>query len=86
VTQLAEILTGLTQIVRETIGDDTIVLTPETTADDVPMWDSFNHINILVAAEVRFGVKFQTAEIEGLRNVGQLAQLIEKKAHEPPVR
>lgn len=77
----AEIFTSLTEIVRETLGDDTIILTPETRADDVKMWDSFNHINILVAAEVRFGIKFQTAEIEGLRNVGQLAQLIEKKAH-----
>ncbi|RPH58345.1 MAG: acyl carrier protein [Acidobacteria bacterium] len=82
----AEILTGLTQIVQETLGDDAITLTLETTAEDVQRWDSFNHINILVAAEVRFGVKFQTAEIEELRDVGQLVRLISKKAHGSPAR
>jgi acyl carrier protein len=81
-----EILTGLTDIVRETLGDDAITLTLDTTAEDVPRWDSFNHINILVAAEVRFGIKFQTAEIEELRSVGQLVHLIGKKAHGSPAR
>ena len=82
----AEILTGLTQIVQETLDDDTITLTLETSAEDIPRWDSFNHINILVAAEVRFGVKFQTAEIEELRNVGHLVELISRKAHGSPAR
>jgi acyl carrier protein len=71
----------LTEIFRENFGDDTIVLTEDTTADDVDGWDSFNHINILAAAEIRFRIKFHTAEIEGLKNVGQLAQLIAGKTH-----
>jgi acyl carrier protein len=75
----AEILKGLTEICRENFGDDSLVLSPEMTADDVEGWDSFNHINVLVAAEMRFGIKFQTAEVEGLRDVGQLVKLIAKK-------
>ncbi|QJE73381.1 acyl carrier protein [Aerophototrophica crusticola] len=72
---------GLTEIFRDVFGDDDIVATPELTAKDVPGWDSFNHINIIVAAEVRFGVKFRAAEIESLRNVGDFARLIaERKA------
>jgi acyl carrier protein len=81
-----DILAELTKIFREIFGDDTIVLTPETTADDVEGWDSFNHINILVATEVRFGIKFQTAEIEGMRNVGELVHLIGEKIGKAPSR
>ncbi|WP_072391077.1 acyl carrier protein [Hyphomicrobium sp. CS1GBMeth3] len=75
----AEILSGLTDIFRETFDDDSIQLTMHTTADDIDRWDSFNHINILVAAEEHFKIKFQTAEIEGLKNVGEFVHLIEKK-------
>jgi acyl carrier protein len=46
------------------------------TADDVPGWDSFNHINLIVAVEERFGIKFKTAELESLRNVAHLTEII----------
>ena len=75
-----QILAGLTDIFQQVFGDDSITLTPEMTAEDIEAWDSFNHISILVAAEMRFAVKFQTAEIEGLRNVEHLVQLIHKKS------
>jgi acyl carrier protein len=45
----------------------------------VPEWDSFNHINLIVAIESRFKIKFQTAELEQLHTVGHLADLIAKK-------
>ena len=79
----AEIISGLTEIFRENFDDDTINLTEETTADDIERWDLFNHINILAAAEIRWGIRFHTAEIEGLKNVGQLAQLIAHKTRKP---
>ena len=52
---------------------------PEMTAADIAEWDSFNHINLIVATEAKFGIKFQTSEIESLRNVGHFVELIEKK-------
>jgi acyl carrier protein len=69
----------LTDIFRDLFDDDTIELSPETTAADVPGWDSFNHINLTAAIEVRFGIRFNTAETESLRNVGHLVAVIEKK-------
>jgi acyl carrier protein len=77
----AEIYSGLTEIFHDIFDDDQIVLTPETTAEDIEDWDSHNHISIIVATEMRFGVKFQTAEIESLRNVGELARCIERKVN-----
>ena len=77
--QTAEIYTKLTDIFRDIFDDDSITLTPETTAADIAEWDSFNHINLIVATEARFKIKFQTAEIESLKNVGHFVSLIEKK-------
>ncbi|MGD0430113.1 MAG: acyl carrier protein [Acetobacteraceae bacterium] len=75
----AAILSGLTDLFREIFDDDALVLTPETEAADVPGWDSMNHITIVVETEQRFGVKFQTSEIEELKNVGEFVRVIERK-------
>jgi acyl carrier protein len=75
----AEIWKQLTEIFRDIFDDDTLVLRPEMTAADIEDWDSFNHINLIVATEAKFGIKFQTSEIESLRNVGHFVELIEKK-------
>lgn len=69
----------LNEIFRDVFGDDAISLAPSTTAADVAGWDSFNHINVVVAVESRFGIKFSTAEVERLRNVGDMATLIARK-------
>jgi len=45
--------------------------------------DSFNHINLTVAVEQRFVVKFQTAELEGMQDVAHRVSLIEKKLVSP---
>lgn len=74
-----EILRQLTGIFHQIFNDDSIVLKPETTADDIAEWDSFNHINIIVAAEAHFGIKFKTAETEELKNVGDFVKLIQGK-------
>lgn len=70
---------GLNEIFRDIFGDEAISLDPRTTAGDIAEWDSFNHINIIVAVESRFGIKFGTAEVEALKNVGDMAALIERK-------
>jgi acyl carrier protein len=78
-TDPQQIYAQLTGIFHDLFDDDTIVLTPETTAADIEGWDSFNHINLIVATEARFGIKFRTAELEGLHNVGHLVRLIQEK-------
>jgi acyl carrier protein len=75
-----ELYDGLNEIFRQVLDDDTIALTPEMTADDVEGWDSMNHIFIVVEIEKRFGIKFQAAEMEELKNVGELAALIREKS------
>ena len=75
----AQIYSQLTDIFHEVFEDQSIVPTPEMKASDVAEWDSLNHINLMVAVESRFKIKFKTAELESLRNVGHLVEMIEKK-------
>ncbi|WP_286788531.1 MULTISPECIES: acyl carrier protein [unclassified Pseudomonas] len=74
-----DILNALTQVFRDVFDDDDIVLTPDMTADNIDGWDSQTHVILIVAAEQRFGIKFRTAELESLKNVGHFAQLIQSK-------
>ena len=74
-----QIRAGLTDIFRDIFDDPALVISDETTADDIEEWDSLNHINLVVAAQQRFGVKFKTAEIEELKNVGELVHLIGRR-------
>ncbi len=75
----AEVLQALIPVFREVFDDDSIVLSPELTANDIDGWDSQTHVMLTVAAEQRFGIKFKTAELESLRNVGHFAQVISNK-------
>jgi acyl carrier protein len=75
----ASIYRQLTEIFRDVFDDDSIELTPETTAADIHDWDSANHVNLIVAIEVRMGIKFKTIEVESLHIVGNLVSLVEQK-------
>jgi acyl carrier protein len=74
-----EIMHKLTDVFRDLFDQPDLVLTAATSADDVDEWDSVNHVMLVVQVEREFGVKFHTAEIEELKNVGDLASLIQSK-------
>ena len=77
--QVNEIVSRLESVFREVFDDDSIVLTNELSAKDIDEWDSLTHIQLIVATEQEFQVKFMTAEIADLKNVGEFIALIEKK-------
>ena len=70
----------LTTVFHDVFDDDSIVVTPELTADDVDEWDSLSHIRLVLAVEKQFGLKFSAAEVGRLKNVGEFVALIEAKA------
>jgi acyl carrier protein len=75
----SEIYFRLARLFRD-IFDQEVVLTPETAAQDVEGWDSFAHINLTLAIESEFGVKFATSDLEQAHNVGDLVAFIEQHA------
>ncbi|HOP41494.1 MAG TPA: acyl carrier protein [Geobacteraceae bacterium] len=72
-----EILNG---IFREVFDDESLVIKRETNADDIDDWDSLSHLNLVIAVEMKFGIKFALGELQALKNVGDMADLIEKKS------
>ena len=78
-TDTANIYEALTEIFNDVFMKDDMKLTPELSAKDVAGWDSFKQIEIMVSIEERFGIKLNTREIDALKNVGDLADVIARK-------
>lgn len=75
----SEILQKLTEVFRDVFELPDLVLEKSTTAQDIDEWDSVNHIMLVVETERQFRVKFQTAEVEEMKNVGDLVSMIHAK-------
>ena len=69
----------LTGVFHDVFDDDEIKLVPQLTADDVDGWDSLKHIRLILTVEKTFNVKFSASEVGRLKNVGDLAGLIQTK-------
>jgi acyl carrier protein len=75
-----EIVSRLTPIFRDVFNDNALVVTESLTAADVPTWDSLSNINMIVAVEKAFGARFSIKDVRALKNVGELIDLIKRKA------
>ncbi len=70
----------LNEVFHDVFDDESIVVRPQLTADDVDEWDSLAHVRLILAVEKKFGLKFSAAEVGRLKNVGEFASLIQAKA------
>ena len=75
----ADIYTALTEMFRDIFQRDDMELTPTLNARDVQGWDSFKQIEIVMASEERWGIKFRTRELDSLQSVGDLVAMIARK-------
>ena len=75
----SELLKTVQDIFRDILDDEEIVLEDSTTADDVEGWDSLTHIQLIVAIEKQFKIKFTSKEILSWRNVGEMLDSIAVK-------
>lgn len=71
-----QILDAVQSIFRDNFDDDTLVITPATSAQDIEDWDSLEQINLLTAMEKKFGIKFKLEDVRNLNNVGDILELI----------
>jgi acyl carrier protein len=74
-----EILKQITEIFKDVLDNDDIVLTDATVAMDVEDWDSLNHIQLVVGIEKHFKIRFTAKEIHSWQNVGELVDTIAGK-------
>ena len=77
-----EIRLQLQDVFRRVFDDDDLSITDATTAADIDGWDSMAHVNLILAVEKQFGVRFSASEIAAMQgqDVGHLARLIASKA------
>jgi acyl carrier protein len=74
-----EILEEVNEIFKDVLDNDDIKLTPDTTADDIEEWDSLTHIQLIVAIEKHFKIRFKASEITSYKNVGEMCHGIQDK-------
>lgn len=71
-----ELWERLNTVFREVFDDDNILLNESTTSDDIEDWDSLEHINLIEAVEHEFNLRFKMKEVSGMKNVGEMAEII----------
>ena len=69
----------LNTLFRDFFDDEDIEIDADTTADDIDDWDSLNHITFMSAVEQEFGVRFTMGEVSGMKNVGEMAEIIKAR-------
>lgn len=75
----SDILTKIRDILADVVDDESLQLSEKTTADEVRDWDSINHVKLLIGLESELNFRFETDEVSGLHNVGELIDLVQKK-------
>lgn len=75
----SEILEEVVGIFKDILDNDDVMVTETSTADDIEEWDSLTHIQLVVAIEKHFKIRFTAAEINSFQNVGEMCVSIHKK-------
>ncbi len=75
----AEIIADLTKIMEKIFDVSDLKISMDTVATDVEDWDSLNHIQMVVAVEKHFKIKFSSTEIQNWKNVGEIVASIQNK-------
>lgn len=75
-----EIFAQLNEVFRDIFDNENITVTDITEAKDIAGWDSLTHINLIVAVEDCFDIKFGMGDVVTMKNVGEMADIIEREA------
>lgn len=74
-----QILQKLSELLGDVLADDEIALTPQTTAKDVPGWDSLANVRFVLAVQQSFKVRLAAGEVGRLKCVGDLVSLLQQR-------
>ena len=71
-----EVYERLNKVFRDVFDDESITLRDDTTANDIEDWDSFEHINLVVAVQDEFSFKIPMGKVVTMKNVGEMVDII----------
>ncbi len=75
----SEILKKVNEVFIDNLDNDDIVLTENSSADDIEEWDSLTHVQLVVAVEKKLNIRFNAKEIQSWKNVGEMIDSISTK-------
>lgn len=75
-----DIIKKLTDIFKDVFDLDNVVITENTTANDIEEWDSLEHINLINAVEKTFKMRFKMHEVSTMKNVGEMISIIQSRS------
>jgi acyl carrier protein len=73
------LLDELQAIFRDVFDQPNLAITRESNASTVEDWDSLTHVNLVTAIEKRYKIRFALGELQDLKNVGDMIDLMQKK-------
>lgn len=76
----SEVYERLSTVLQDVFDDEDLIATPNLTAADVEGWDSLKQIRLILSVEKEFHISFAASEVGNLKNIGELARLVEAKA------
>lgn len=76
---MSEIIAQVNSIFKDVLDNDDVVITASSTANDVDEWDSLTHIQLVVAIEKHFKIRFSSGEIQNFKDVGEMCAAIKNK-------
>jgi acyl carrier protein len=76
-----EVFEKVQGIFRDVFDDDELVIKKSTNSEDIEEWDSLNHINLVLSIEKTLQIRFKTGEIQALKNVGEMIELLVEKVN-----
>jgi acyl carrier protein len=77
---MSDTISRMTEVFRDVFDDEELTISRNTSAKDIENWDSLSHVSLIVRVEKEFGVRFSSSEVAELQSVGELIDLIDKKA------
>ena len=69
----------LQSVFVDVFDDEDLTIRNSTNSDDIEEWDSLNHIALVLSIEKCFNIRFMTGEVQSLKDVGEMIQLLEEK-------
>lgn len=75
-----KIIARLTEVFRDVFDNEELVIGDSTTADDIEEWDSLEHISLIAAVEKAFKMRFTMKEVSGMKNVGEMIEILCERA------
>ena len=76
----SEVYERLSTVLQDVFDDEDLIATSNLTAADVEGWDSLKQIRLILSVEIEFHISFAASEVGNLKNIGELARLVEAKA------